>query len=326
MAPPLRAAGADVNLVSPQPSYRAQVGVAFEVLAEGLAPYVDRRMAAHIPDDEWILVVAAKLGKRADFLVSVSDPQFQLDVLNRFWGPVFARDLDPGLRNVIGELREARNQWAHIDEDNPIELDGALRVCQLVEELLAGVGAAGVEQVSALSDELRWASVRQDSAARGVSEADALITQLAELQAERAELQERLDEAKEEAASATGRQRAVARQLAELQTQYAAVADLRSRYVNLQRQLHELEASSGEGRDTLTLAEHARAHADEDTDAALAGLTDESAELRQKLAEARRALETVNPAETPEGQRWMWLIAGLLVSLSIVIMLVATGV
>ena len=42
----------------------------------------------------------------------------------------------------------------------------------------------------------------------------------------------------------------------------------------------------------------------------------------------RRALEgqTVNPAETPEGQRWMWLIAGLLVSLSIVIMLVATGV
>ena len=149
---------------------------------------------------------------------------------------------------------------------------------------------------------------------------------MAELQAERAELQERLDEAKEEAASATGRQRAVARQLAELQTQYAAVADLRSRYVSLQRQLHDLEASSGEGRTTITLAEHARAHADEDTDAALAGLTDESSELRRKLAEARAALETVNPAETPEGQRWMWLIAGLLVSLSIVITLVATGV
>lgn len=315
-----------MNLVSPLQSYRAQVGVAFEVLAEGLAPFVDRRMAAHLPDDEWILVAAAKLGKRADFLVSVSDPQFQLDVLNRFWGPVFASELDPGLRNVIGELREARNQWAHIDEDNPIELDDALRVCHLVEELLSGVGAPGVEQVSALSDELRWASVRQDSTSRGVSEADALITQLAELQAERAELQERLDEAKQEAASATGRQRAVARQLAELQTQYAAVADLRSRYVNLQRQLHELEASTGDGHDTLTLAEHARAHADEDTDAALAGLTDESAELRRKLAEARNALETVNPAETPEGQRWMWLIAGLLVSLSIVIMLVATGV
>ncbi|MCB1016260.1 MAG: hypothetical protein KDB10_14265 [Acidimicrobiales bacterium] len=312
--------------MSAQPSYRAQMGEAFEVLAEGLAPFVDRRMAATFPGDEWILVAADKLGKRADFLVSLSDPQFQLDVLNRFWGPVFAKDLDPGLRSAIGELRAARNAWAHIDDDNPIDLDYALRVNALVEELLAGVGADGGERVAALSDQLRWASVRQDSEARGVSEADALIAQLAELQAERAELQERLDEAKEEAASATGRQRAVARQLAELQTQYAAVADLRSRYVVLQQRFHDLEASSQDDHATLTLADHARAHADEDTDAALAGLTGESAELRRKLDDARRALETVNPAETPEGQRWMWLIAGLLVSLSMVIMLIATGV
>lgn len=312
--------------MSPQTSFRAQMGEAFEILAEGLAPFVDRRMAVYIPDDEWILVAAAKLGKRADFLVAVSDPQFQLDVLNRFWGPVFARDLDPSLRTVITELRTARNHWAHIDGDHPIDLEYALRVNQWVEELLGGVGAPGIEQVAALSEHLRWSSVRADSAQRGVSEADALISQLAELQAERAELQERLDEAKEEAASASGRTRAVARQLAELQTQYAAVADLRSRYVTLQRQLQELSATQAEGHDTITLTGHLRAHADEDTDAALAGLTDESAELRGKLQAAREALETVNPAETLEGQRWMWLIAGLLVSLSIVIMLVATGV
>lgn len=303
------------------------MGEAFEVLAEGLAPFVDRRMAAFFPDDEWILVAAEKLGKREDFLVTVSDPQFQLDVLNRFWGPVFARDLDPGLRAVIGELRTARNAWAHIDDDHPIDLDYAMRVNHLVEELLGGVGAPGADRIAELSDELRWASIRRRSSEQGVSEADALIAQLAELQAERAELQERLDEAKQEAASATGRQRAVARQLAELQTQYAAVADLRSRYVNLQRQFQELaELSAVDEGTTLTLADHARAHADEDTDAALAGLTDESAELRRKLDDARRALEQVNPAETPEGQRWMWLIAGLLVSFSIVIMLVATGV
>ncbi len=310
----------------PTTSFRAQMGEAFEVLAEGLAPFVDRRMAAYIPDDEWILVAAAKLGKRADFLVAVSDPQFQLDVINRFWGPVFAGELDPGLRSVVTELRTARNHWAHIDGDHPIDPDYALRVNQLVEELLAGVGAPGADRIGALTDELRWSSVRAASAERGVSEADALIAQLAELQAERAELQERLDEAKQEAASASGRTRAVARQLAELQTQYAAVADLRSRYVTLQRQLQELSTTQADGHDTLTLTGHARAHADEDTDAALAGLTDESAELRRKLQEAREALEAVNPAETLEGQRWMWLIAGLLVSLSIVIMLVATGV
>ncbi len=313
------------TVVSPATSYRAQLGETFEVLAEGLAPFVDRHMAAHLPEDEWILVAAGKLGKRADFLVAASDPQFQLDVMNRFWGPVFAHELDPGLRGVITELRTARNRWAHIDDDHRIDLDYALRVNQLVEELLAGVGAPGVDRIAAMSEDLRWLSVRNDAAERGVSEGDALIAQLAELQAERAELQERLDEAKHEAASATGRQRAVARQLAELQTQYAAVADLRSRYVVLQRQLHELGAPAADG-DTLTLTGHARAHAGEDTDEALAGLTDESVELRRKLDEARGALASVNPAHTPEGQRWMWLIAGILVSLSIVIMLIATGV
>lgn len=308
-------------------SFRAQTGEAFEVLAEGLAPFVDRRMAAHFPDEEWILAAATKLGKRADFLVTLSDPQFQLDVLNRFWGPVFAADLDPGLRGVIADLRTARNRWAHIDEDHPIDLDYALRVNGLVEELLTAIGAPELSRIEALSDDLRWSSVRAASEERGVSEADALIGQLAELQAERSELQERLDQAKQEAASATGQTRAVARQLAELQTQYAAVADLRGRYVALQRQLHQVggAADDADGHDTMTLVGHARAHADEDTDAALAGLQGESAELRRKLQEARSAIEAVNPAETAEGQRWMWLIAGLLVSLSIVILLVATA-
>ncbi len=309
-------------------SFRAQTGEAFEVLAEGLAPFVDRRMAAYFPDEEWILAAATKLGKRADFLVTLSDPQFQLDVLNRFWGPVFADDLDPGLRGVIADLRTARNRWAHIDEDHPIDLDYALRVNGLVEELLAAIDAPERSRIEALSDDLRWSSVRAASEERGVSEADALIGQLAELQAERSELQERLDQAKQEAASATGQTRAVARQLAELQTQYAAVADLRGRYVALQRQLHQVggaDAAEADGHDTMTLVGHARAHADEDTDAALAGLQGESAELRRKLQEARSAIEAVNPAETAEGQRWMWLIAGLLVSLSIVILLVATA-
>jgi hypothetical protein len=307
-------------------SYRAQLGATFEVLAEGLAPFVDRRMRAHFPDDEWILTAAAKLGKREDFLVTLSDPQFQLDVLNRFWGPVFARDLDPRMREVIGELRTARNHWAHIDSEHFADLDDALRVNQHVEDLLRAVGADEAERIEALNDELRWASVRAESQARGVSETDALMHQLADLQAERAELQDKLALAREDAHSATGRQRAVARQLAELQTQYAAVAGLKERYVALQRQLQDAQhASQAEGGGTATLTDHARANAHEDTDAAIAGLQGESAELRQKLEDARAALETLDPAQTPIGQRWMWLIAGLLVTLSVIILLVATA-
>src|SRR5690606_2900005 len=74
-------------------SYRGQVAVAFEVLADGLAPFLDEHMSAIMPGEDWILVAAAKLGKRRDVLVSLSDPHFQLEVLNRWWGPAFSRDL-----------------------------------------------------------------------------------------------------------------------------------------------------------------------------------------------------------------------------------------
>ena len=50
-------------------SYRPQVAAAFEVLADGLAPFVDARMAAVTPGDDWILDAAEKLGKRRDVLV-----------------------------------------------------------------------------------------------------------------------------------------------------------------------------------------------------------------------------------------------------------------
>ena len=42
-------------------SFRPQVAAAFEVLAEGLAPFVDARMSALHPDEDWILMAAAKL-------------------------------------------------------------------------------------------------------------------------------------------------------------------------------------------------------------------------------------------------------------------------
>ncbi len=112
-------------------SYRAPVGDVLEVLAEGLAPYVDRRMSAHLRSDtDWILTAAGKLGKRPDVLVSVSDPQFQLEVISRFWGPVFAEDLDPAARGIVADLLEARNNWAHINDDQPIDI----KVKGLLEE------------------------------------------------------------------------------------------------------------------------------------------------------------------------------------------------
>ena len=107
------------------------MATAFEVLAEGLAPFVDERMSATYPDEDWILMAANKLGKRRDVLVSLTDPHVQLEVLNRWWGPAFGAVLASDLRQTITDLRTARNHWAHPDEDHPWYFAYALRVALL---------------------------------------------------------------------------------------------------------------------------------------------------------------------------------------------------
>jgi len=293
--------------------YRAQVGMALEAVAEGLAPYVDKRMAAHLDGDEWILVAAQKLGKRPDIAVSLTDPQFQLEVITRFWGPVFAGELDPSIREVVKELLLARNSWAHISDTQPMDLAFAQRVHDLGRDLLDAVDSPVVATLDELADRLRWDSVREVAAAENVDEATALMMRLEELEADRATLTEQLDEARAMAASQHGRTRAVARQLAELQTQYAAVAGLKERYEQVQ---HQLESTLGTGDPDRVVAqlEQARKAAIE--------LRVESMALHDELAEARGML--TDPVATEVGQRVMWLVAALLVSLGMVMLMVTT--
>jgi hypothetical protein len=288
------------------------MGAAFEVLAEGLAPYVDRRMAAHLDGDgDWILTAATKLGKRPDVIVSASDPQFQLEVMSRFWGPVFSDELDRASRALIRDLLDSRNRWAHIDRDHPIGLADAERAHQMVAELLTDVGSPLADQVSALEEELRRASVQVLVEESDLDERDALLARMAQLQAEREDLQGQLASARATANSQSGRTRAVARQLAELQTQYAAVAGLREKYEALQEEMvtarHEdetqWEGDLGAAREAMAM------------------LQEESATLHRLLAEARDTI--ADPVRTEAGQRWMWLVASLLVMLSMVMAMVA---
>jgi hypothetical protein len=287
------------------------MGNVFEVLAEGLAPYVDRRMAAHLDaDTDWILIAATKLGKRPDVIVSVSDPQFQLEVMSRFWGPVFSEDLGPGCRAVVHDLLDARNHWAHIDGDHPIALEDAERAHQMVAEVLTDVGSPLADCVPDLEAELRRMSVQVLVDESELDEHGALLARMAQLQDEREGLQSQLASARAAANSQSGRTRAVARQLAELQTQYAAVAGLQDKYEALQEQLvtvrHEDE-SQWEG--DLASARDA-----------MAMLQQESATLHRLLAEART--DMADPVRTEVGQRWMWLVASLLVMLSMVMAMV----
>ena len=294
--------------------YRAQVGMVFETIAEGLAPYVDKRMAAHLEGgDDWILVASTKLGKRPDIAVSLTDPQFQLEVITRFWGPVFGKELDPELREVVKELLTARNNWAHMSETQPMDLPYAERVHELARDLLEGVGSPVVAQVDELHERLRWDAIHEVATAENTDDHTVLMGRLAELEDDRAELTRQLDAARETAASQSGRTRAVARQLAELQTQYAAVAGLKERYEHIQVQL-EAAAGTGDPERVVAQLEGARQ--------AAVALRVESASLHTQLAEARKQLE--DPIATDAGQRIIWLTAALLVTMSMVMVMVTT--
>jgi len=300
-------------------SYRAQVAVAFEILAEGLAPFVDARMSATFPDEDWILLAAAKLGKRRDVLVSLSDPHFQLEVMNRWWGPAFSAQLSDGDRARIGELRTSRNHWAHPDQDHPLDLDAALAVTQNGEELLRAIGAAEADRMTDLQEQLRWDSVREVAREQGLTESEAVLQQLGELKEEHDELQRQLTQAREAAQSASGRSRAVARQLAELQTQYAAVAGLRDQYLVVQRQLEEeREKREAVLDDTTTVRQQLDA-----AEAAIAALQNQSGALNEQLSSARRTLATIDPIDTEVGKRWLWLISALVMVLGILVVVAA---
>lgn len=300
-------------------SYRAQVAVAFEVLAEGLAPVVDERMSATYPDDDWILLAAAKLGKRRDVLVSLSDPHFQLEVINRWYGPAFADVLPGELRDGITDLRTARNYWAHPDPDHPIDADYAQQVLGTAEDVLRAVGAPQADRMAELLEDLRWDRVREEARDRGDSEADALMGQLAELQREYGDLHAQLEQARAVAQSATGRSRAVSRQLAELQSQYAAVAGLRDEYLRLQRQLEEERA----GREQVQEDTSSVRNQLSSTESALVALQRESSTLRGELARTRAEMRHVDPAQTEEGRRWIWLMTVLVLVLGILVVVAA---
>ncbi len=301
-------------------SYRGQVATAFEVLAEGLAPFVDERMNRAFPDEDWILMAAAKLGKRRDVLVSLSDPHFQLEVLNRWWGPAFSQALPQDERATITELRTARNHWAHPDEDHPFDIEYATRLHQNAEDLLRAIDSPKADQIAELAEQLRWAGIRDMARDKGMSESDAIMQQMQQVQKEYDELSAQLEEARDQAQSATGRTRAVSRQLAELQSQYAAVAGLRDQYETLQRQLEEERRSREKVSEDTTAVRDQLAAAE----MALVGLRRESDLLRHQLDDARMAIDKIDPVETETGRRWIWLVTVFIMMLGVLIVIAAT--
>lgn len=304
-------------------SYRGHVATLFEALAEGLAPFVDARMTEAFPDEDWMPMAADKLGKRRDVLVSLSDPHFQLEAINRWWGPVFAPVLGARTRQIINDLRTARNFWAHPDEAHPFDFAYSLQLHLDAEDLLRAIGSPQADEVARLAERLRWEQVRDKATSTGMSERDALMEQFTELQKQYDDLQGQLALAQDQAQTASGRQRAISRQLADLQSQYAAVSGLRDQYLSVQRLItadrNRRDGTDDDLEDPEVLRQHLLA-----TEQTLVSLQERSDRLQEELLAARISIADVDPMQTDEGKRWIWLVAGLLLVLALLMAMAAS--
>ena len=112
---------------------RNQVGSALEVLATGLAPFVQRRMSA-ARGSQWFDSFAEE---RYSSERSLKDPRFLLKVMTAEWG-VFSPPMSRMERSLVFELKETGNRWAHYEA---FTVDGVDRALDSIERLLVAVGA-----------------------------------------------------------------------------------------------------------------------------------------------------------------------------------------
>lgn len=152
-------------------SNRDRVGRAFEQLALGLGPYVDERMrvTSRVKGD-WFesFVRSARPPIHGD--ASRTDPALLMRIIAEAWETGFRPVLTRADRNLVFELRDVRNRWAHNDS---FSIDDAYRALDSIERLLISVGAADpASEVGASKGELmeaRWAQQAKSAAATPIA-------------------------------------------------------------------------------------------------------------------------------------------------------------
>jgi predicted AAA+ superfamily ATPase len=152
-------------------SNRDRIGKMFELLAPPLDEFISRVVEPELDDGvEWSQLVALKDAKKKDTAETEyerTDPQVQLRMLTENvphqvkpgWYP-FDGQLSPTQRSFASELRDARNDWAHMKSFSD---DDAYRILDTAERFLNGIGAAEpAEAVRQLRLELRRVASDKD--------------------------------------------------------------------------------------------------------------------------------------------------------------------
>ena len=154
-------------------SNRDRVGRGFEALATGLEPYVEQRMRAtsHFGDG-WLGAFSASARPALTGAASLEDPALLLRVMADSWDLAFRAQLGRTERNLVFELRDTRNRWAHNER---FSVDDAYRALDSIERLLTVAQAPEAAEVGASKAELMRLSF-EAQARRAAPSIDVLLT------------------------------------------------------------------------------------------------------------------------------------------------------
>src|SRR6266568_2551371 len=109
-----------------------RIGRAMELLAAGLAPFVDQMLSRRFGGD-WPSAVGDRIPPNAK-----ADAYFLLRAMTALWREGFAETLGRTERSWVGELADIRNRWAHSEVFTSEQTLRALDTAQL---LLSAVSA-----------------------------------------------------------------------------------------------------------------------------------------------------------------------------------------
>ncbi|MGD6745422.1 DUF499 domain-containing protein [Streptomyces sp. BH106] len=114
-----------------------RVGHMVRALPDGLLPLIEREMVKR-QGDTWFEDAEVEERAKGRSLASKSDPQFLLNLLQRYWGSYFRHSLPGAVRGYASEVNDVRNRWAH---NAKFSSDDTVRALDTAERLLAAVGA-----------------------------------------------------------------------------------------------------------------------------------------------------------------------------------------
>ena len=141
---------------------RERVGLALELLKNGLAPYVSREFVARYKGrgkTELERIFDRPHDQRRIFCHNEpTKPFHHMDVTDLLrvmwvsWNDVFSLTLGQLERSLVSELREHRNSWAH---QKPFSGDDTIRMLDSAQRLLTAVSSKQASQVEKMKSELQ---------------------------------------------------------------------------------------------------------------------------------------------------------------------------